>query len=166
MTDLLRIQVPDEAGWRVDYKYLNAIEDHMVDNGEPASLEQIEAVILAIAAINDAELEAQRAQPQVEPSELAMMLRTIAGQVQGGLKFSTQAGKDEYARVINEAADALAVAQPQAEPSALQKAADTFADLARGLRLLRHPVLAEACEIAERETRAAIAAPVAQPNGE
>jgi hypothetical protein len=67
MTDLLRIQVPDEAGWRVDYKYLNAIEDHMVDNGEPASLEQIEAVILAIAAINDAELEAQRAQPQVEP---------------------------------------------------------------------------------------------------
>jgi hypothetical protein len=117
MTDLLRIQVPDEAGWRVDYKYLNAIEDHMVDNGEPASLEQIEAVILAIAAINDAELEAQRAQPQVEPSELAMMLRTIAGQVQGGLKFSTQAGKDEYARVINEAADALAVAQPQVEPT-------------------------------------------------
>jgi hypothetical protein len=56
--------------------------------------------------------------------------------------------------------------QPQAEPSALQKAADTFADLARGLRLLRHPVLAEACEIAERETRAAIAAPVARPNGE
>ena len=50
---LLRTQACDEAGWRVNYEYLGEIDDEMVNEGTPASLEQIEAVILAISAIAD-----------------------------------------------------------------------------------------------------------------
>lgn len=40
--------------------------------------------------------------------------------------------------------------------AALQKSADTFADLSKGLRLLNRPLIADACDLAERETRAVI----------
>lgn len=40
--------------------------------------------------------------------------------------------------------------------AALEKAADTFADFNKGLRLLNRPLLADACEIAEKESRAAL----------
>ncbi len=40
---------------------------------------------------------------------------------------------------------------------ALRKSADTFNDLAKGLRLLRHGTMAHACDIAEQATRETIA---------
>lgn len=41
--------------------------------------------------------------------------------------------------------------------AALAKAADTFADLQKGMTLMQHPLAAASCEIAERGCRAALA---------
>jgi len=45
----------------------------------------------------------------------------------------------------------------------LEKSADTFRDLAKGLKLLGNHVAAAACEIAERSNRAAIAKATGEP---
>lgn len=70
----------------------------------------------------------------------------------GALRIAVVLGNDEdavrRAKVIAIAPDLLAE---------LHRQADTMADLGRALRLLGRPTLAEACEIAERSARAAIA---------
>jgi hypothetical protein len=83
-------------------------------------------------------------------AEQVVSLRRIAAE---GYRFAGDAA-DTIECLTRALADTTA--ENRQLRDALEKAADTFADFNKGMRSLNRPLLADACEIAERESRAAL----------
>lgn len=75
---------------------------------------------------------------------------SLIERLRGDLEF--QRNKADSVVTLNSALEA----ERDRLRAALEKAADTFADFNRGLKLLNRPLLAEACEVAEKASREAL----------
>jgi hypothetical protein len=126
--------------------------DGVVDDLEEA-LTEIEALAAQLA---EAERRIKQLETVLEPGKASAIVAAMFDLAQ---HYGHPAMSSKHAlSFFEERLKVLAEAErrEKEKDEALERAADTFANLKDGLRLLNHPTMAEACRIAEDGTRAAL----------